>query len=264
MSDGQFGEFLELLMMNEQQYFNLQRLTYANNNELGNKSIDALVKLIKDKYKGTPITHIALVNLQNRISSIQPLMQIIQSTLTPVQSLILPKLNLGIQGFKILCSLISRNESTLKVLDISWAHLLEKQISNLFKALGSNESLESLNLAMISISKKKKLVALYKFLRRNTRLTHLNLSGMFKTVSQVRFIIKGIAKADSLLVLHISHTPCVSSNRQIQSYIRKKLRMGQVYRRDPNSIKGNDMIGSELRENWFQKDNLRFETNVQE
>ena len=40
--------------------------------------------------------------------------------------------------------------------------------------------------------------------------------------------------------------------------------MGQVYRRDPNSIKGNDMIGSELRENWFQKDNLRFETNVQE
>ena len=122
----------------------------------------------------------------------------------------MPKLNLGIQGFNVLCSLINRKESTLKVLDISWTHLLEKQISSLFKSLGSNQSIESLNLAMISIGKKKKLVALYKFFRRNTRLTHLNFSGMFKTVDQVKFIIKGIAKADSLLALHMSHTPVIN------------------------------------------------------
>lgn len=122
----------------------------------------------------------------------------------------------------------------LRKLDISWNELLEKQVARLFNALSKNTGLENLNLAMTSVpipvtvpKSKKKVIdttnGLRKFIRNNSRLVHLDLSGMFKSVYHVRKIIKAIKKSKTLLAVHLSHTPVIDSNLKLQTYIRKKL-----------------------------------------
>ena len=68
---------------------------------------------------------------------------------------------------------------------------------------------------MISVEPKQNLNPLCKFIRKDKRLTHLNLSGMLKTIKQVRLMVQCIKKADSLLAVHLSHTPIINSNRKI-------------------------------------------------
>ena len=91
--------------------------------------------------------------------------------------------------------MISEQPSFLKKLDISWNELFGRQIETLFAALAENKDLEYLNIAMTSLSKHTDTKDLRKFIRRNSNLLHLDLSGMFKTAEQVRGIVKAVKKS---------------------------------------------------------------------
>ena len=114
---------------------------------------------------------------------------------------------------KVLCEMISKRPSTLKVLDISWNELFGRQLDMLFQALQHNRDLTTLNLAMTSLHDDTDLRPLLKFIRKNCRLICLDFSGMFKTASQVKNIIKAIKKDQTLLSLHLSHTPIIQSDK---------------------------------------------------
>ena len=79
MSDKSFAEFLTECTINKKLHTNLQKITYANNNELGQKTIDALIKFVRKKTDVSPLTHLALVNCKLRTSMIQPLITTIRA-----------------------------------------------------------------------------------------------------------------------------------------------------------------------------------------
>ena len=182
--------------------------------------------MIRDKPVGCPLTHLCLAGCKQRSGlSIQPVIAAVHGAGSQLRTLVIPQLNLGEDGFSTLCGML-RSRTALRNLDISWNRFAAGQVKELFRALAQNGQLESVNLAMTAVSPKQNLSALQCFLRKNRRLLHADLSGMVHTVEQVRRIIKSIKKAEALLALHISHTPIISSSRQLQAYIRTKLRMG--------------------------------------
>ena len=102
-----------------------------------------------------------------------------------LQSLLIPKQNLGDDGFEAICDMLRRSND-LRNLDISWNKTLAKQNDNLFKSLSKNRQLQYLNISMLAIDPNQNLKGLKMFIRRNKRLLHLNITGIFKLASQVR------------------------------------------------------------------------------
>ena len=72
MNDRQFADLLSHIITDEKQYNDLQRITYAGNNELGLKTLEVLDQFIKKKPVSYPLTHISLVNCKLRIRTIEP------------------------------------------------------------------------------------------------------------------------------------------------------------------------------------------------
>ena len=77
------------------------------------------------------------------------------------------------------------------------------------ESLRGNGHIRSLNIAYNPVSKTDDVKELGLFLRQDTSLQHLDLSGVLQTSFQVRRIIKKAKKTRSLLALHLSHTPCI-------------------------------------------------------
>ena len=73
MNDKQFADLLSRIITDEKQYNDLQRITSAGNNDLGQKTLEVLDYFIKNKNPSYPLTHISLVNCKLRIRTIQPL-----------------------------------------------------------------------------------------------------------------------------------------------------------------------------------------------
>ena len=182
MADKQFADLLTAMIEDEKQYNDLQRISYGGNNELGQHTMTVLDKLITEKHPSFPLTHLALVNCKKRIRTIEPLFKTLESKDNHLESLIIPHQNLGEVGFKVLCELLSqRNQTNLRVLDISWNEIVGHQITPLFAALSKNRDLEHLNLAMTSLHVDTDLRPLINFVKKNPRLLHIDFSGMFKT-----------------------------------------------------------------------------------
>ena len=84
MTDEAFAKVINIFQETAKLNYDIQKITYANNNDLGVKTLQALNDLIKDKFESYPITHITLVNCKLRASAIQPLMQTLQSEKYPI------------------------------------------------------------------------------------------------------------------------------------------------------------------------------------
>ena len=65
---------------------------------------------------------------------------------------------------------------------------------------------------------------LVRILKRNP-LKHLDLSGCFTKAKQLKPLIKKISKHRSLLVVHLSHTSVLRSDKALLEYMHKKLRL---------------------------------------
>ena len=105
---------------NEKVFNDLQRITYGGSNELGLKTLEVLDHVIRHKHAAFPLTHLALVNCKQHIKTLEPLFITLDTKESHLQSLIIPKQNLGDEGFKVLCKMIEKKKSELKTLDISW------------------------------------------------------------------------------------------------------------------------------------------------
>ena len=87
---------------------------------------------------------------------------------------------------------------------------------------------------------------------------------MFKTVLQVRKIIKAIKKSKSLLAVHLSYTPIIQSDKGLQTYIRKKLQMYQLISPPKCDFSTNEVLKDRLQKDWILRDKLQSECNVVE
>ena len=241
ISDKQFAEFLTHIIDNEAQFNNLQKISYGGQNELGQNTINVLDRLIKDKHPSFPLTHLALVNCKRR-SRIEPLFQTLEQRENYISTLILPHQNFGETGFRVLCDMIQKFPTSLRVLDISWNELFGHQIKPLFEALSKNRDLEHLNLAMTSLHPDTDLAPLMRFIKKCQRLIHLDFSGMFKTDAQVISVIKKIKNHQTLLSLHLSHTPIISTSPVAQAYIQHKLGITKVHKHCKASFSANEIL----------------------
>lgn len=97
------------------------------------------------------------------------------------------------------------------------------QMKRVFEALRSNLHLKSLNLAFNPVKEDDDVKDLGNFVRQNFNLQHLDLSGVLRTETQVQKIVKKAKKAQSLVSLHLNHTPCIQRNENLLDYIVKKL-----------------------------------------
>ena len=185
LKDKQFADLLAKLVSVPAQFDSLQRITYANSNELGPLTLAVLHRILDEKSSQFPLTHLALANCKLRLGSILPLLSTLNAIPNVLQTLIIPQQNFGYEGVGALCQLIAAQPSFLKVLDISWNSLTQQQVGLVFQALGKNQDLEYLNLAMTSVGPEMDTVKLRRFIRKNMTLLHLDLSGMFKTAEHV-------------------------------------------------------------------------------
>ena len=65
---------------------------------------------------------------------------------------------------------------------------------------------------------------------------------MLRTDQQVKTVIKCIKKADSILAVHLSNTPIISTSRKIQSYIRSKLGTGYILQPTTSTVRANELM----------------------
>ena len=105
---------------------------------------------------------------------------------------------------------------------------------------------------------------LKKFIKNNLCLLHLDFSGMFKTATQVRSIIKVVKKHQTLLALHLSHTPFINTNKRLQAYIRTKLKTFKMLEVPKPPFSTNEVLKETLTKDWILKDKLQSECNVVE
>ena len=265
LGDKQFADMVTQMCSNSDLLEDVQGISYSNNNELGQKTLSALVRLITEKPSACPLRHLYLVNCKQRSISIQPIITAIHSAGSQLKTLVIPQLNLGEDGLSTLCGML-RSRTALCTLDISWNRFAAGQVKELLRALAQNTQLESVNLAMTAVSPKQNLSGLQCFLRNNKRLLHVDLSGMVHTVEQVRQTIKSVKKSETLLALHLSHTPIISSSRRLQAYIRAKLRMEQISRRPRNRFQAGDaeMLKERLSQNWVERGAFQAECQQEE
>ena len=264
MKDKQFADLLAQLVSDPKQFDSLWRIAYLNGNELGPHTLAELHRILEEKSSQFPLTHLTLVNCKLRLRNILPLLHSLNTIPNVLQTLIIPQQNFGYDGVDALCQLIKGQPSFLKVLDISWNILKRQQIALVFEALGKNQDLEYLNLAMTSVGEEMDLVELRRFIRKNPNLLHLNLSGMFKTVEHVSSIVKAIAKNDSLLALHLSNTPVITQDERLQSYMRTKLNMNKFMVKPMNTIPVRNIVHMQLQGDWMAQDRLRDKVSVAE
>ena len=101
------------------------------------------------------------------------------------------------------------------------------------------------------------------FIRRNKRLLHLNLSGIFKLASQVKQIVKSIKTSETLLSVHLSHTPIIPRDKQLQAYIRQKLNMNMLLHKPKNKFSTKETLGADLKSNWVEADQMHTECELE-
>ena len=87
---------------------NLQKVTYGKNNELGPKTLEAFMNFMDKKYEN-PLIQLALVGCKSRLSSISPLLKMIDPVESQLQTLLVPRINLGDEGISVIFELIKKN-----------------------------------------------------------------------------------------------------------------------------------------------------------
>lgn len=117
---------------------------------------------------------------------------------------------------------------------------------------------------MTALHYRQDLTNLKKFIRKNHSLLHLDFSGMFKTAEQVKSIVKAFKKHQTLLAVHLSHTPFIVSDTRLQSYIRTKLDMFQLREVPSPPFSTNEVLKERLQKDWILRDKLQSECNVVE
>ena len=79
---------------------------------------------------------------------------------------------------------------------------------------------------------------------------------MFKTVNQVRSVVKAIKKHPTLLAIHLSHHPFITEDKQLQAYIRTKLKTFAVQDPPEPPFSTNEVLKDRLAKDWILKDKL--------
>ena len=79
LHDQQFADMLTEIISDKQVADNLQKITYGKNNELGPKTLDVFMKLVAEKSRETPLTQLALVGCKSRLSTISPLLTMLNT-----------------------------------------------------------------------------------------------------------------------------------------------------------------------------------------
>ena len=79
LHDQQFADMLREIISDEKAVDNLEKITYGKNNELGPKTLDVFMKLFAEKRGETPLTQLALVGCKSRLSTISPLLTMLNT-----------------------------------------------------------------------------------------------------------------------------------------------------------------------------------------
>ena len=93
-------------------------------------------------------------------------------------------------------------------------------------------------MAFNQASKDDPLKAFGNFVRQNSELMHLDLSGVCQTHTQVKRIIKKAKKSLSLIAVHLSFTPVVYLNNNVRAYIMTKLQVTEFDQVNPTKHGG--------------------------
>ena len=64
--------------------------------------------------------------------------------------------------------------------------------------------------------------------------------------------------------MHLSHTPIIGLDKQLQTYIRGKLGMGKILERQKLPFSTNEILRERLEKDWIYRDKLQSECNVVE
>ena len=92
---------------------------------------------------------------------------------------------------------------------------------------------------------------------------HLNLTGIFKQVNQVKQIVKSIKTSETLLSVHLSHTPIIPRDKKLQAYIREKLGMNMLIHKPRNKFSTKETLGADLKSDWFAADQMHVECELE-
>lgn len=145
-----------------------------------------------------------------------------------LENLTLSGVPLSRDSTKMLIKIMEDKMPCLFYLDLSWCRLKTDQLQSLLDSIMTNNYLQDLNIAYNPVSVSATLDSLCTFIRTNSQLQHLNLSGVLQTTQQVKRIVKRAKKSLSLLSLHLSSTPCLLYSSQLQTYIIKKLKLQRI------------------------------------
>lgn len=126
------------------------------------------------------------------------------------------------------------------------------------KALGDNEHLQYLNLAMTATPSSLDIKGLTRFIKK-PNLLHLDLSGMFINPLHVQKVLKAVKKNRQLLAVHLDSTPALLNNPKLFAYIKKKLGTNKLQPKEPVKEASRHKLILEFtqkRGKWFDIDNL--------
>ena len=79
LHDWQFADMLEEIISDKKVLHKLRSITYGKNNELGPKTLRIVMKLLAEKQGEKPMTHLALVGCKSRLSTISPLLKMLNT-----------------------------------------------------------------------------------------------------------------------------------------------------------------------------------------
>lgn len=136
-----------------------------------------------------------------------------------IRHLQLSKCNLSEQSIDLLVSAMEKSAYDLAELDISANSLASPSMLKMLRSLENNESLQTLSLAWNDLGQDADITPLKRFIRRNTNLTHIDLSGLLHSKKQVVAIIKAVKNSLSLQSLHLNYTSVI--NPCIRTYIQE-------------------------------------------
>ena len=203
----------------------VRSLILSDNNEFTEESLTVLLEDYLVKKGPTSLLELRLVDV--KVSDQKSIFNLLTNVLQDIrlQTLALSKVRLEDRNVSLLCKIIDAGMPCLKNIDISWNKISTRLMKELFVALRPSQYIRNLNVAFNPVSSTDKLKELGMFIKQNTSLHHLDLSGVLQTAAQVQRVVKKTKRSQSLLALHLSHTMCIKMDIALQLYIQKKLQI---------------------------------------
>ena len=171
-----------LRSLSDAQRSGLKSIVYGGRNELDQEAYEVLRDLYLSK-RAPPLLELKLVDTKMKDPGILRAMLGDLNNEMRLQSLSLAKVYLDPGSIELVGSLLAKKLPSFKDLDLSWNQIGTAGMKALCQSLRGNQQVRSLSLAFNPVATTDDLEELGYFMRHNSCLEHLDLSGVLQTAA---------------------------------------------------------------------------------